>query len=58
MKKFKLPVYWTMSGTIEVEAETVQEAIDYAYSDKCRLPDECYYLEDSFEVEESEIEVV
>ena len=56
MKKFKLPVYWEMSGSLIIEAESQEEAVKYAYSSQCRLPDDGYYLDDSFEVEEDGIE--
>lgn len=55
MKKFKIPVSWEMYGYIEVEANSVEEAIEifdqkeqsaYPYG----LPDGCY-VDASFERE-------
>lgn len=58
MKVFKIPVRWEVSAVIEVEAETLEEAIkefdryeteDEGYS----LPDdEGYYVDGSFKREE------
>lgn len=56
MKKFKIPVSWEMYGYIEVEANSVEEAIEifdqkeqsaYPYG----LPDGCY-VDASFEREQ------
>ena len=54
MKTFKIPVTWTVYSTIEVEAETLEEAIerfdevedsDFGHD----LPSEFSYVDDSFE---------
>lgn len=56
MKTYKIPVHWEVMGYIEVEAETIQDAIDIfdenieSYS----LPTEPDYCWGSFEREESE----
>lgn len=53
MKKFKIPVYWEMYARIEVEANSLEEAIEIfdqkeQSADPYGLPDG-YYLDDSFE---------
>lgn len=53
-RTFKIPVTWTVYSTIEVEAETLEEAIekfdevedsDFGHD----LPSEFSYVDDSFE---------
>jgi hypothetical protein len=46
---YKIPVYWTMSDTMEVEADSLKEAISKAI-DILPLPDGCY-VDGSFTVE-------
>ena len=46
---FKVPVYWTMYDTMEVEADSLKEAIDLAI-DTLPLPDGGY-VDGSFTVE-------
>ena len=48
MSKFKVAVEWSMCGTIEVEAETLNEAICFAESDSDIPLPEGDYLEGSF----------
>ena len=49
MKIYKIPCTWVMSGTIEVEADTVGEAILIA--ENAPLPTESEYIEESFAVD-------
>ena len=49
MKTYKIPVYWTMYDTMEVEANSLKEAIDLAI-DTLPLPDGGY-VDGSFTVE-------
>lgn len=56
MKKFKIPVHWEMYDYIEVEANSVEEAIEIfdqreQSADRYGLPDG-YYLDGSFEREQ------
>lgn len=51
MKKFKIPVTWEMSGFVEVEAESLEDAVerfDNGYGDMCGLPKNSEYTEESF----------
>lgn len=56
LKTYTIPVTWEMYGTIEVEAESLQDAIDMVnrdedvYGKQFSLPDEQDYAEGSFEV--------
>jgi len=49
MKTYKIPCSWVMSGTLEIEADTVGEAIVKA--DYAPLPAESEYLEGSFVID-------
>ena len=49
MKTYKIPCSWVMSGTIEVEADTVGEAILKA--EHAPLPTESEYIEESFVID-------
>ena len=53
MKKFEIPCLWKMYGYVKVEAETLQKAIKEAEGPNCPipLPEDSWYLEDSFEVD-------
>ncbi len=50
MKTYKVPVVWTMMAYVEVEAESLDEAINEVMN--APLPDNGEYLEDSFEVDQ------
>lgn len=54
MKIFKIPVSWEMAGIMRVEAEDLEEAL--LLVNHLPLPDDCSYLDGSFEVYEDEIE--
>ena len=49
MKTYKIPCSWVMSGTVEIEAETVGEAILKA--EDAPLPTESEYIEGSFAID-------
>ena len=49
MKTYKIPCSWVMSGTVEVEADTVGEAILKA--EHAPLPTESEYIEGSFVID-------
>ena len=56
MKKFKVPCSWEMYGTMYVEADSQEEAINKA--DDLPLPTDGYYIEDSFRVDEEVVEEI
>ncbi len=53
MKTYKIPVVWQMHGYVEVEADSMSEAVNKAYDTP--LPDDGSYIEGSFEVDEAGI---
>lgn len=57
MKQWKIPVSWEVCGVITVEAETLEEAIEYfdANSDTIDLPIEHDYIDGSFNRSETEV---
>jgi hypothetical protein len=55
MKTYKIPVVWQMIGHVEVQADSLSEAIIDA--EDAPLPEDGSYIEGSFEVDESSIEV-
>lgn len=50
MKKFRLPVTWSVSSFVEINAETIEDAIKKFNNnvDKISLPVESEYVPDSF----------
>lgn len=50
MAKIKLPVVWEMGGFVTVEADSVEEAMDYfeKNADHIPLPKEGVYVDASF----------
>ena len=55
MKTYRVPVVWQMYGYVEVEADNVSEAIHAAMA--APLPDDGSYIEGSFEVDDSLIDM-
>lgn len=60
MSKIKLPVSWEVSGFIEVEADSIEEAMDYFYenSDFIPLPTKSEYVDGSFALACSDLEYI
>lgn len=56
MKTFLIPVKWVSYGTVEVEANTLEEAMAYAKANKNELPlpDDREYVEGTYEINEDE----
>ena len=56
MRIFKIPVTWEMYGVVEIEAETLSEAVDIFddTEDVIELPLEGYYVDASFRREDAE----
>ena len=51
MTWFRIPMVWQMYGRLDVEADSLQEAIEYALGPESPLP-EGSYLDDSVEIDE------
>jgi len=56
MAKIKLPVTWESSGFVEVEAETIEEAVNYFNEnvDHIQMPYESDYVDGSFDLSDSD----
>ncbi len=57
-RTWSIPVTWEMCGRVEIEAETKEEAIEI-FKDVMQelpLPEESYYVDDSFELSTDNIE--
>lgn len=50
MAKFKLPVEWVMCGFVEIEADSLEDAIDkfWEQADEISLPKDSRYVDASF----------
>ena len=51
MSSFRIPLVWQMYGHVDVEAETLDEAIEYALGPECPLP-EGSYVDDSVQMDD------
>lgn len=51
MAIFRIPLVWQMYGHVDVDAETLEEAIEYAMGPECPLP-EGSYVDDSVQVDD------
>lgn len=58
MKTWKIPCIWQMYGYLEIEANTLEEAIKKAYDADRGLPDDGDYIENSFEVDNLNIDEI
>lgn len=60
MKSFKIPVIYKVFGTVEVEAETLEDAIQYAdkHIKDLELPTNGEYIEDSYEICDDDISYI
>ena len=58
MKKWTIPVSWTMMGTVNVEANTLEEAIEIARDNEeiIPIPDDGDYLSGSWEVDCADVD--
>jgi len=50
-KTYKIGVVWQMYGTVEVEANNLEQAIHILHSTDVPLPDNGKYIEGSFEID-------
>ena len=55
MKKYIVPVHWTICAHAEVEADSIEEAMDLATGIDLDLFDDPQYLQESFGVYEEDI---
>lgn len=51
MKQYRIPLIWQMYGHVNVEAESLDEAVEYALGPECPLPDGSY-VDASVQVDE------
>ena len=51
MNSFRIPLVWQMYGHVDVEADTLDAAIEYALGPDCPLP-EGVYVDDSIQVDD------
>jgi len=60
MPKFKIPVTYEMQGMVEVEAPTLEKAVQYANEniDDLPLPDDPSYIEASYEINDDDFELI
>lgn len=54
MAKWRIPAHWTVYGEFEVEANTLDDAVDKV--DNMPLPDDASYSDGSFEIYHEGIE--
>lgn len=56
LRTFDIPVYWEMKGYVRIEAKTLKQAISIFDEkiDSMMLPQESYYIDDSFHREKQE----
>jgi hypothetical protein len=58
LKKYKLPVTWEMSGMVEVEAASLEDAVKNFDPHEHELPDkdESEYVDSSFRLSDDDVE--
>ena len=50
-KYYEIPCTWEVYGTLEVEADSLEEAIELAERDDSPMPDESDYVDGSFQID-------
>ena len=60
MKTWKVPVTWEVCGFVEIEAKTLEKAIELAKDDEgvIPLPEESDYVDGSWRVTEEDVEKI
>lgn len=58
MKKWNIPVTWEMCGIVQIEANTLEEAMDVAITEDFDLPLDGEYVDGSFCLSNEEEEIV
>ena len=56
MPIFTIPCSWQMYGSLDIEADDLDEAVELAYSNEYSLPDNGSYVDASFEVDHESVE--
>lgn len=58
MAKYKIGVWWMESGSVEVEADTADEAVEKAQNANINLSEVEHfgYVDDSYRVDENDVE--
>jgi hypothetical protein len=59
-KWYKLPVTWEVSGFVEIEAHSIEQAISFfkKYTEDIELPEEMYYVDGSFRLIDDDVEII
>lgn len=57
-KTWQVPVYWQMKSVVEVEADTLEDAIYQVQTGDNPLPEDGEYLDGSWEAGDEDIEFV
>ena len=50
-KYYEIPCTWEVYGTVEIEADRLEEAIELAERDDSPMPDDSDYVDGSFQVD-------
>ena len=50
-KYYEIPCTWEVYGTVEIEADSLEEAIELAERDDSPMPDDSDYVAGSFQVD-------
>lgn len=58
MKKWRIPVSWEMCGIVEIEANTLEEALEMAWDDSVDIPNNGSYIDASWRVDDEDPEYV
>jgi len=60
VKTIRLPVSWEMSGFVNIEAESIEAAIEYFHNnvDLIQLPQDSEYTTGSFSLSSDEVEFI
>lgn len=58
MKKWKIPVAWEMSGVVEIEADTLEEAMEIVETDMSIGLPEGEYIEGSFQLSTYDVDYI
>lgn len=56
--KIKLPVTWSVAGWVEVEADSIDQAVEKFDPAEHNLPENPEYIDGSFELSYGEVELI